>query len=269
MITGRGSKKQAIVDISQQITNSVKIDVGDAFYQKTINGNSVDSGNYEEVVRMTSEFLAAGRVEPLPSSDSLFYICRSDVAKPYLDSLEINLKNKLKVFMQQGLDEDNCEIAREIYAKKLGWQGIVEGLRQSDIWKKEYEEVYAKIESGCAKIARGVYLDVNGAREKTIRNGLNKLLSDNNCHVEQKPKSGTFTIKIDAKDDIRNNDGRTDYCRISAEVEIINGKNRIPLGEITEKDGWNNMEIACERAAKAVVPKIWSNVKDKIKEVCK
>jgi hypothetical protein len=147
-IKGKGNRKQAIVDISQQITSSVKIDVSDVFRQKTIDGISEDESSYEEIVRMASEFLAAGRLEQL--NDSVFYICRSDAAKPYLDSLKKYLKSELEDFARQRLDEKSCEAAKKIYDDKmLGWQGIVEDLRQPNPWRKEYEEAYGKIRKEC------------------------------------------------------------------------------------------------------------------------
>jgi hypothetical protein len=130
-IRGYGSKKQAIVDISQHITNSVKIDVSDAYRQKTIDGASIDESSYEEIVRMASEFLAAARLEQL--NDTVFYICRSDAAKPYLDSLKRYLKDELKDFTQQRLDKNSCDVAKKVYNDKmLVWQGVVEDLRQSN-----------------------------------------------------------------------------------------------------------------------------------------
>jgi hypothetical protein len=195
------------------------------------------------------------------------YICNSDAAKPYLDSLDIFLRNKLKVFMLQGVDEENCENAREIYAKTLGWQRIVENLRQTNKnLQKEYEHFNAKIESDCAR--RGVYLEVKGARAEIIKDKLNELLSLSNCHIEQKPKSGTFSIKIDAKDCNIRNDGTFDYCSACANVEIMSGRNKIPLGSITAKAGWNGKSMACEKAAEEAAPEIWGKVKDRIKEVC-
>jgi hypothetical protein len=154
---GRGEsrvevRKEAIRDISQQITNIVKINTSDIYINSSSidTSYSLDSSHFEEISKMTGEFLAAGRLEQL--NDSVFYICRSEAAKPYLDSLEINFKTKLKVFAAMPRpDEKACASAREIYAKKFGWQDIVEGLKQQNPLKKEYEEVYAKIEKECCQ----------------------------------------------------------------------------------------------------------------------
>lgn len=74
---GRGesrmeARKEAIRDISQQITNEVKINTSDVY----INSGSIDtsysldSSRFEEISKMTGEFLAAGRLEQL--NDSVF-----------------------------------------------------------------------------------------------------------------------------------------------------------------------------------------------------
>nr|AGS54408.1 hypothetical protein [uncultured bacterium contig00104] len=151
---GRGesrmeARKEAIRDISQQITNEVKINTSDVY----INSGSIDtsysldSSRFEEISKMTGEFLAAGRLEQL--NDSVFYICRSDAAKPYLDSLEINFRSKSKIFAAARLDEEACASAWEIFAKTRGWQRIIESLKQDDPWQKEYEEVYGKVRKEC------------------------------------------------------------------------------------------------------------------------
>jgi hypothetical protein len=104
---------------------------------------SEDYGSYMEAVRGRSELLVGAKVKKL--NDSTYYICRADAAVPYLDSLRIYLKNKLKAF-----DYESCGDAGELYAKTLGWQRIAEHLGQADeALRKEYEKTYAKIEKEC------------------------------------------------------------------------------------------------------------------------
>jgi hypothetical protein len=146
---GEGKKSDAIVEISQQISYSVTAEAFDTLSQKMIDGMPEDYNSYAETVKGKSELLVGGRVKKL--NDSVFYLCRADAAIPYLDSLMIYLKSKLKAFAQeQRAGEESCKSAGEIYLKTLGWQRVAEHLGQMDkALQKEYDRTYAKIEKEC------------------------------------------------------------------------------------------------------------------------
>jgi tetratricopeptide (TPR) repeat protein len=269
MIAGEGKGKSrvearnnAIRDISQQITNSVKIDADDAFIQRTVDGNLVDSSSYKEIVKTTSEFLAAGRLEQL--NDSTFYVCRFDAAKPYLDSLNIYLR-KLKSFTQQKADEDICDNTEEIYAKTLGWQGIVEGLRQSNPWQNEYKEAYGKIENECAKIARkrnvAVYM---AGKEPAGTKGVHKIFGSELAKAIA--KSGTYSA-IDRTEAITKQISKERMDAINDEQIKKFGKQfnvqYFCIAEISEaKGGFYFLEARLVNVKSARVLKIVSAVDD-------
>jgi hypothetical protein len=192
-----------------------------------------------------------------------------NAAMPYLKSMR-ELAGKLK-------NAGEWENVVTIYNELKSLEEVLIPLGQMDeALRGKYDADYAKAEKehnalALQEAARGVYLgEIKGARAQTISDKLKEVLTSNNCRMEEKPKSNSFTLKIDAKDcDIRN-DGTFDYCSACAKIEVIDGKDKKSglNASITKKVGWDNKEIACEKAAEASAPEIWSKVKGKIKEAC-
>ncbi len=278
---GRGKRQDAAdanadLAIAMSIASGLKAKVVATLDKVTIDGIPADSSTYSSRAEIQAELIKGAAVKQLSRSVedgehvSIRFICRSDAAIPYLDSLRIYLRTKLNIFEHQVLDSAKCVNAGYIYAKMLGWQRILEDLRQMDkAMQEEYERVDAKIKKECRQTARrGVYLEIKGTRAKTISGKLNELLSKNNCRVEQQPKSNSITVKIDAEDCNQKNDGYFDHCSSCAQVDIINGSKNIPLGSMTAKGSWEGKDIACEKAAEKIAPDIWGKVKTHIKEVC-
>jgi len=278
---GRG-KRQDIADanadmaIAISINSGLKAKVTVTLDKVTIDGIPADSSTYSSKAEIHAELIKGAAVKQLSRSVedgehvSIRFICRSDAAIPYLDSLRIYLRTKLNAFEHQLPDSAKCANAGNIYAKMLGWQRILEDLRQMDkALQKKYEKIDGKIKKDCHQTTRkGVYVEIKGTRAETISDKLNELLSNNNCRVEQEPKSNAITLKIDAKDCNQKNDGYFDHCSSCAKVDIINGNTKIPLGNITAKGSWEGKEAACEESAKKVAPEIWGKIKSHIKEVC-
>jgi len=278
---GRGKRQDkadanADMAIAISINSGLKAKVTVTLDKVTIDGVPADSSTYSSKAEIHAELIKGAAVKQLSRSVedgehvSIRYICRSDAAIPYLDSLRIYLRTKLNAFEHQVLDSAKCANAGDIYAKMLGWQRILEDLRQMDkSLQAEYEKIDVKIKNDCHQTTRrGVYVDIKGTRAKTISDKLNELLSNNNCRVEQKPKSNAITLKIDAKDCNQKHDGYFDHCSSCANADIINGNNKIPLGSITAKGSWDGKETACEKAAEKIAPEIWGKVKTHIMEVC-
>ncbi len=278
---GRGKRQDAAdanadMAIAMSIASGLKAKVIVTLDKVTIDGIPADSGTYSSRAEIQAELIKGASVKQLSRSVedgehvSIRFICRSDAAIPYLDSLRIYLRTKLNIFEHQVLDSAKCAGAGNTYAKMLGWQRILEDLRQMDkALQKEYEKIDAKIKKDCHQTARrGIYLEIKGTRAEIISDKLNELLSSSNCRVEQQPKSNAITLNIDAKDCNQKNDGYFDHCSSCAKVDITNGNSKIPLGSITAKGSWEGKETACEKAAEKVAPEIWGKVKTHIKEVC-
>jgi hypothetical protein len=279
MIIGKGKRKDSIVEISQQITNSVRIDIDDAFSQKMIDGVPVDSNSYKEIVKMTSEFLAAGSLKKL--NDSTFYVCRSDAAMPYLNDLRL-LTGKFKNLMLK-INEASCQSINEGYFKIKSLEVILKDLEQIDkALQKEYEGAYAEAKEDCERRircklrgedCRGVYLEVSGNShgKEVIEKDLKGLLSKNNCHIEQNPNSISFTFKVNAEDCNQSGDGSNDVCSSCTEIEVIDGKNKknVYSGRVQTKPAkGRGKRVVCEKAAEAAASEIWGKAKDKINEAC-
>jgi hypothetical protein len=205
------------------------------------------------------------------------YICRSDAAKPYLDSLEINLRNKLKVLAQQkAIDEKSCSNTREIFAKMLGWQRIAEHLKQLNVWQKEYEKTYMEIEKKCLELESSVFVFVTGSENiqnkatEIIIPGIQTMLSENNITVAEKQEGASHVLNIDAKVCNAKSDERFYYANACVKVTLTNvrtGKNDITITVNGRKEGALNEYNAGEKAFKSATVEVWTKIKSKIMEI--
>jgi len=155
------ASNMAILEIGKRVNVLVEsqINIGSVSTEDS-DGVLKESGSYSEKSQIESKaFLSSiQKIESkkLEKGEYEFrgYVCNSNIAKPYLDSLDINLRHKLKVFLQQDINGRNCGKARDVYRKMLGWQGIVENLGQTNkTLQSEYTSVNAKIESECERVA--------------------------------------------------------------------------------------------------------------------
>ena len=81
------------------------------------------------------------------------YVCNSNAAKPFLDSLNKYLADSLELFLKQELDEEICASAVKARDKMNGWQRILEVLNQMDRnLQRKYENAYEKIKNDCNEI---------------------------------------------------------------------------------------------------------------------
>jgi len=168
-ITGKGiapssaeANRKADESIAEQINSSLRINSRDFFSQTEVDGVPTDSSSFLELAVAESILANRHNVQPLREYEdgegnivAERYICKSDAAKPYLDSLRIYLRTKLSAFGQQPLDLAKCAAAGKIYAKVLGWQGVLEELGQTDAsLQREYEKIDSKIKNDCRQAAQ-------------------------------------------------------------------------------------------------------------------
>jgi len=77
------------------------------------------------------------------------YVCNSDAAKPYLDSLR-NYKEALEALKMQKLDKDACGRAMETRKKMRGFETTLAVLKQVDkALQKKYDDLYEGIKMDC------------------------------------------------------------------------------------------------------------------------
>jgi hypothetical protein len=187
------------------------------------------------------------------------YICKADAAKPYLDSLR---------YLIGVLAEKSCDNLNETLKSIAGLENIIVPLGQMN---ESLKSEYRRVQEECGQM--GLYLEVKesilGAKSRLVREGLEELLSRSGCKTEPKARGGGFTLKVDAKDCCyKKSDFH--YCGSEAKVELIDGRNKKGgfKASLKENAGWTSKKEACEAAAKDVVPRIWEEIKGRIKEVC-
>jgi len=120
-------------------------------------GRLIVSSSYSAKNIIKSSFKLHGFKEmktPRQLEDSTYeyhgYVCNYDVAKPYWDSLNLH-KEALEALKNQNLNKTTCDKAKEIRMNMLGFQTILDFLKQTDKnLKKEYEEIYAEILNDCS-----------------------------------------------------------------------------------------------------------------------
>jgi len=143
------AKANIASDISSQVKS--KTEMGDV--SKETDGVFDESSIYLTASQIESNFTLLGFREMEPSrqiEDSLYeykgYVCNSDAAKPFLDSLR-NYKDALEALRSK---KDACSKASEARKKMRGFETILEVLKQADkSLQKEYDNVYDEIKNDC------------------------------------------------------------------------------------------------------------------------
>jgi len=199
------------------------------------------------------------------------YICVSDAAKPYLNSLK-DLSRTLKTQTQKA-DRNSCKSINETYKRIEGIEGVLDNLaRMSSDVQAEYDRLKEEYKSDGGS---GVFLEIKenifGEKSDVIGSKLKEVLSNNNCRIERNicKASGGFTLRINATACNHKNDGTFDHCSSCLKIDLLNGKNEIVLSpSVATKAAWDGKAAACEKAFELSAPEIFSKIKDKISEVC-
>jgi hypothetical protein len=272
--TRKSADDDADIEIARKISSAVKAVSKDSSYVGTEGGAiQRDIGIATQVSKVEAILKNKHDVHPLrePYKDgdvwvSERYICRSDAAKPYLDSLR---------YLVGVLRESSCERANEVYKNIAGLESIIAPLgKMNAAIQKEYEAEYAKASNECGPAGKGIYLEIKenilGSQTDIIKLKLEELLSQNNCRVESKAKSNSFTLKVQARDCNYKHDGTFDHCGSCATIDLADGKNKKGglKANVTARAAYVSKETACEKAAEEAAPEIWAKIKDKINEVC-
>jgi len=170
------ASSKAKIEIVNNIISQVEsqIDMGSSSREK--NGILEESSSYLATSQIKSDLVLIGFQEigtPKRLENGLYeykgYVCNSNAAKPYLDSLNRYLKDSLQVFLKQEIDEDICVSASKARNKMLGWQRILETLNQVDKnLQGKYIDAIGKIEKDCSEISKRQTIAViaNGTEPK-------------------------------------------------------------------------------------------------------
>jgi len=142
------AKAQIVSNLISQVESQTNI--GET--SNETNGVFEESNSYSAQSQIKSNLTLLGfrEMESKQIEDSLFeyrgYVCNSDVAKPFLDSLRI-YKDSLEFFKGQA---KLCGRAGEIRKNMMGFETILAVLKQTDrALQKEYEDVYEGIKKDC------------------------------------------------------------------------------------------------------------------------
>ncbi len=138
--------------IISQVKSKVEIEKSKA---KDSEGRITPSSKFSTKSQIESDFTLLGINEmesrQLENGEYEYkgYVCNSNVARPYLKSLQ-NYRDSLKVLKRQKMNKDVCDKAIEIRENMRGFEIILEVLEQADkSLQKEYENIYAEIENDC------------------------------------------------------------------------------------------------------------------------
>jgi len=151
------AKVQIVSNIISQVES--QIDMGSS--SKDNNGILEESNTYSMTSQIKSSSTLLGFQEigtPKRLENGLYeykgYVCNSNVAKPYLDSLRIYV-DSLDIFLKHEFDEDICSNADKIKNKIVGWQRILEVLNQTNsLLKSKYLLADPKIKKACNEISK-------------------------------------------------------------------------------------------------------------------
>jgi len=169
------ASNMAIAEIGKRINSLVESQTSMNDYSGEINGVFQEASIYSATSQIRSSaaigFLQKIEDKRLENGEYEFrgYVCHSDVAKSYLDSLNRYLKDSLEVFLRQELDEDICISVSRVRNKMVGWQRILETLKQVDKnLQMKYVDAIGRIEKDCGEIKKRqtVIVIANGTEPK-------------------------------------------------------------------------------------------------------
>ncbi|MDR2732261.1 MAG: hypothetical protein LBB36_03485 [Fibromonadaceae bacterium] len=198
------------------------------------------------------------------------YICCSDAAKPYLDSLAY-LATVLKNASLLKINVESCKQAGETYRSIKKMENILIPLGQmgkAHALQKEYESVYAKHNKECSSAAKGVYVESNNA---SLFNKISSLIAGEGCVLSESVESSAITLRIKAQECDRKTDNIMGiaHCYYCVDINLQSNK----TGKSLHKDYLSgikgsyigmDMERACKDAAEKSVPQAWEKLKGKI-----
>jgi len=122
--------------------------------EKNSEGKITISNSFSDSSQIKSSFTLYGFKEvepPKQLEDTLYiyrgYVCNSDAARTYLDSLRI-YKESLETIKRRKIDKNAFDRAVEIKNNMIGFESILEVLKQMNTsLQKEYDEIYADIKN--------------------------------------------------------------------------------------------------------------------------
>jgi len=142
------AKSQIVSNIISQVESQTNI--GESSNES--GGVFEESNSYSTASQIKSSLTLLGfkQIESRQIEDTLYeyrgYVCNSDVAKPFLDSLRI-YKDSLEFFRGQ---TKLCGRAGEIRKNMMSFETILAVLKQTDrALQKEYEDMYEGIKKDC------------------------------------------------------------------------------------------------------------------------
>jgi len=145
------AKAQIVSNFVSQVKSQT--DIGESSNESE--GVLEESSSYSTASQIKSNLTLLGfkEIESRQIEDSLYeyrgYVCNSDVAKPYLDSLR-NYKEALEVLKMQKLDKDACDRVIETRKNMRGFETILAVLKRMDrTLQKKYENAYEEIKMDC------------------------------------------------------------------------------------------------------------------------
>ncbi|GBU23722.1 hypothetical protein R83H12_00339 [Fibrobacteria bacterium R8-3-H12] len=155
------ASNMAIAEIGKRINVLVESQENTSVSSMERDGIFQESSSYAATSQIKSSaaipFLQKIEERRLENGEYRFsgYVCHSDVAKPYLDSLNRYLTDSLEVFLKQELDEDICISAGRAKNKMQGWQRILESLNQaSKNLQRKYMDASGRMEKDCGEIKK-------------------------------------------------------------------------------------------------------------------
>jgi len=154
---GNEARKDAFKKISLQVSASISVLDSSVYKQKESVSNRRYASESEEkvsesVLRSNLENVSLKTFDQKTVKNKVnvpAYVCKSDVAGPYLESLRI-YKESLKALRRGKLDKDACGKAGEIRKKTMGLETALGVWGQVDkALQREYEKIYEEIEKDC------------------------------------------------------------------------------------------------------------------------
>jgi len=280
--TGRGAteskaRENANLDIANMFS-TIKVNITDELTQKETDDDIKEYANYQRKIKIESGLFTGyvKDVEGYPQKENgqfvaKRYLCPSDAAKPYLDSLKY-LARTLKTQTLKA-DRNSCKSINETYKSIEGLERILNRLTQmSSEVQAEYERLKGEYQSDGGG---GVFLEIKenifDKKSNIISSKLREVLSANNCRIERNicKANGGFTLRINATACNHKNDGIFDHCSSCLKIDLLNGRNEIVLSpSVATKAAWDGKVVACEKAFELSAPEIFNKIKDKISEVC-
>ena len=253
--TPKEAREKAVIEIGNKVSANVETVTDIAHSQHEIDGIPYDTNSYSERSKIISKLSNAAAVKeigsPEPQSgdsyESKVYMCNTDAAEPYLNSLTEQAGKFKNAVLVLG-SKETWEKVVSMYKTLKDLEIILKNLGQiNHALQNEYESDYSEAKKKYEALVKrkAVHISVSGSEYVAEELGAALQTAGCDCTIAEKISESDYAVSVKAK---LNRCGKPEhgitYCFANATVSVKNSRtNKTTPVQIPEASaGWPSHE---------------------------